>query len=63
MRARPAVKQILIAKMMQKWVLRAKYEFMDCACTPARARKNYGRLYDKYPEIAEKIGLHEFSAF
>jgi hypothetical protein len=63
MHARPAVKEILIAKMIQKWVLRSKYPFMDRRCTPARARKNYGRLFDKYPEIAVRLGLNQWSAF
>jgi hypothetical protein len=36
---------------------------VDLRCPPARARKNYQRLFYRYREIAEKIGLHEWSAF
>ena len=63
MHARPAVRQILIAKKMQKWVLLSKYSMRDHGGAQARARKNYQRLFYRYREIAEKIGLHEFSAF
>jgi hypothetical protein len=63
MNARQPVREILLGKMMLKWVLRSKYPFMDRSCTPARARKNYGRLFDKYPEIAVQLGLNEWSAF
>jgi hypothetical protein len=57
------VKEILLSKMMQKWVLIAQHPQVYPHFPPARARKNYARLFDKYPELAEKIGLHEFSAF
>jgi hypothetical protein len=48
---------------MHKWVLRWKYPFMDRSCAPARARKNYARLFDKYPEIAFRLGLNQWSAY
>jgi hypothetical protein len=63
MHARPPVKQILIAKKMQKWALIGKYPFVNRGCTAARARKNYARLFDKYPEIAARLGLNQWSAF
>jgi hypothetical protein len=63
MNARPQVRQILVAKKMQRWVMIAKHSFMDRSCPPARARKNYQRLFSKYREVATRIGLHEFSAY
>jgi hypothetical protein len=63
MHARPQVREILIRKKMQRWLLIAKHPFVDRSCPPARARKNYQRLFYRYRELAEKIGLYEFSAF
>jgi hypothetical protein len=40
-----------------------KCPLIDLRCPPARDRKNYQRLYYRYRGIAEKIGLHEWSAF
>jgi hypothetical protein len=63
MHARPQVKEILISKKMQRWCLIAQHSFVDKSCPTWRARKNYQRLFYRYREIAEKIGLHEWSAF
>jgi hypothetical protein len=63
MHARPQVKEILISKKMRRWCLVAQHPFMDRGCPTARARKNYQRLFYRYRELAEKIGLHELSAF
>jgi hypothetical protein len=63
MHARPQVREILVAKKMRRWVMIAKHPSVLKSYSPARARKNYGRLFNRYPEIAQKIGLHEFSAF
>jgi hypothetical protein len=48
---------------MKRWIMIAQHPFVDRSCPPARARKNYQRLFYRYRELAEKIGLHEFSAF
>jgi hypothetical protein len=54
MHARPQVRDILIAK---------KNEALVPGCKVFSARKNYSRLCAKYPEIMQKLGLNEFSAF
>lgn len=63
MHARPQVREILIRKKMQRWLLIAKHPFVDRSCPTARARKNYQRLCAKYPEIMRQIGLTDLSAF
>jgi hypothetical protein len=63
MHARPEVKEILIARKLLRWSAIAKCPLIDLRCPTARARKNYWRLFHRYREIAERIGLHEFSAF
>jgi hypothetical protein len=35
----------------------------DPKCPPSRARKNYWRLYARYPEIAAKLGLTVLSVY
>ena len=63
MHTRPQVKEILVAKNLQRWVMIAQHPFVDRSCPPARARKNYQCLFYRYRELAEKIGLDEWSAF
>ena len=63
MHARQPVKEILISRMMQKWVLIALYPQVYPQCPAWRARKNYQRLCAKYPHLMTKLGLNEFSAF
>lgn len=46
-----------------RWCRIAKYPSVDRSCPPARARKNYQRLFCRYREIAAKIGLYEWSAY
>jgi hypothetical protein len=53
----------VVGKKMQRLVMIAKHPLVDRTCSTARARKNYQRLFYRYREIAEEIGLHEFSAF
>jgi hypothetical protein len=63
MHARPQVREILIRKKMQRWLMIAKYPFIDRSCPTWRARKNYQRLCAKYPEIMQQVGLTDLSAF
>jgi hypothetical protein len=63
MNARPQVKEILIAKKMRRWWLVSHCRLIDPACPPWRARKNYQRLCSRYPQIMQRLGLDEFSAF
>jgi len=41
----------------------ARYSFIEPSFPRARARKNYWRLFHRYREIAERIGLHEWSVY
>jgi hypothetical protein len=61
--ARPVVKEFLIARKLKRWAAIAKCPLIDLRCPTARARKNYWRLFHRYREIAERIGLHEWSVF
>ena len=63
MNARPTVKEILVARKLQRWSMIARCQYIEPGFPRARARKNYQRLFYRYREIAEKIGLHEWSAF
>jgi hypothetical protein len=57
MHARPEIRQILIAKKLKRWSLIAKFPIIDPACPPSRARRNYWRLFAKYPQIAARLGM------
>lgn len=63
MRARKQVRDILVARKMLRWCNVARYPQLDPNCPPGRARKNFWYLWRKYPEIAAKLGLHEWSCF
>jgi hypothetical protein len=63
MNARPQVREILIAKKMKHWWVVAKCRLIDPTCPTWRARKNYARLCARYPEIMQRLGLHEFPAY
>jgi hypothetical protein len=63
MHARSQVKEILIAKKLLRWARIGRYEYVEPSFPRARARKNYWRLFHRYREIAERIGLHEWSVF
>ena len=56
MHGRPQVKEILIARKLQRWSAIAKCPLIDLRCPPARARKNYQRLSYRHRELAERIG-------
>jgi len=63
MHARPEIRDILIAKKMKRWIMIARYKFIDPSCPPARARRNYWRLIAKHPQIAAKLVLSELSVY
>lgn len=63
MYARPRVKEFLISKKLQRWVLIAHHPEVYPQFPAWRARKNYRRLCTRYPEIMHRLGLDEFSAY
>ena len=63
MNARPQVREILVARKLDRWVRIARYEYIEPSFPRARARKNFWRLFHRYPEIAQRIGLHEWSVY
>jgi hypothetical protein len=63
MNARPQVREILIAKKMKHWWVVAKCRLIDPTCPTWRAKKNYQRLCARYPEIMQRLGLNQFSAY
>jgi hypothetical protein len=63
MRARPQVREHLLARSMQKWALIGRYPSGHPNTSVARARRNFARLLGKYPHIAERLGLTMLSSF
>jgi hypothetical protein len=57
MRARPEIRQVLIAQKLRRWLLIAKFPFVDKNCPPSRARRNFWRLLQKHPAVGEKLGM------
>ncbi len=55
MRARPQVRDILIAHKLRYWSLRARYSYPNCS--QSRARRNFLRLLARHPEIARRMNL------
>jgi hypothetical protein len=63
MRARPEVRDILIAHKMRHWSLRAQYPTAFPNCSATRARRNLLRLLAKYPQIGKRLSLNVLSAY
>jgi hypothetical protein len=63
MHARSDVRDALIELKMRHWLTRARYPYIDPRCPAWRARKNYWRLVDKYPELAAKYGYQRRSVY
>ena len=62
MRARPRIREHLLARSMQKWALIGRHPSAFPNCPASRARRNFARLLTKYPQIAQRLGLDELSA-
>jgi hypothetical protein len=56
MRARPEVKETMIAAKIRRWRTIAKNP-QGFDINPSIARRNYWRLCKRYPEIMEKLGF------
>jgi hypothetical protein len=54
---------VIIAQTPQRWCMIAKYPALDPCCLPARARRNFHRLWARHPQIAQKLGLSATSAY
>lgn len=63
MRARPEVRDLLIAHKMRYWSLRAQYPSAFPNCSPLRARRNLLKLLAKYPQIGKRLSLSVLSAY
>jgi hypothetical protein len=61
--ARPVAKEILIARKLKRWSTICQCRHMEPSIPRARARKHYWRLFKRYRETAERIGLHEWSVY
>jgi hypothetical protein len=61
--ARREIREVLLMKKMRRWQAVATCPLLDRSCPPARARKNFWRLYKKYPEIAARLGLTATSVY
>jgi hypothetical protein len=63
MRARPKLREHLLARSMQKWALIGRYSSGHPNTSVAGARRNFARLLAKYPHVAERLGLDALSAY
>jgi hypothetical protein len=63
MNGRPEVRQLLLAKAMQRWALIGRNPTAFPNVSPSRARRNFSRLISKYPEIAKHLRLDVLSAY
>ena len=63
MNARRVIRDIIIAKKLQRFALIGRHKFIEPCYPRARARKNYWRLFRRYPEIAARLGLNEGSVY
>jgi hypothetical protein len=62
-RARPEVRDILIAHKLRFWSLRAQYPSAFPNCPAPRARRNFLKLLARHPKIARRLNLDLRSAY
>jgi hypothetical protein len=63
MHARPEVKEILISHKLRRWASIGRCPAAYPDCSPARARRNYARLFARHEEVARRLGLTTISAY
>jgi len=63
MHARPEIREILIAGKLKRWALIGQHPHAYPNCSPARARRNFSRLFSRYPQIAQRLGMTPVSAY
>jgi hypothetical protein len=63
MHARPEVREILIAGKLRRWALIGQHPHAYPNCSPAKARRNFSRLFSRYPQIAQRLGMTPISAY
>jgi len=63
MHARPEVREILIAGKLKRWALIGQHPHAYPHCSPARARRNFSKLFSRYPQIAQRLRLNAVSAY
>jgi hypothetical protein len=63
MRARPGVREHLLAMKMRKWASMGRCPAAYPNCSPARARRNYSRLFARHEELARRLGMTLLSAY
>ena len=57
MHARPEIREILIAGKLKRWALIGQHPHAYPNCSSARARRNFSRLFSRYPQIAKRLGM------
>jgi hypothetical protein len=63
MHARPEVREILISHKLRRWASIGRCPAAYPNFSPARARRNYSRLYARHVELARHLGLTAVSAY
>jgi hypothetical protein len=61
--ARPQIREHLLAKKMQRWALIGRCPSAYPNISPARARRNFSRLFTKYPTLAARLSLDILSPY
>jgi hypothetical protein len=63
MRAKPQLREHLLATKMKRWAIIGRCPSAYPNCSPARARRNFSRLLAKYPDLARQMNLDILSAY
>jgi hypothetical protein len=63
MRANPPIREHLLATKLKRWASIGRCPAAYPNFSPARARRNYSRLYARHEELAHRLGLTMTSAY
>jgi hypothetical protein len=63
MRAKPQLREHLLATKMKRWASIGRCPTAYPSCSLSQARRDYARLAARYPELASRLGMDSLSAY
>jgi hypothetical protein len=63
MRARPEIRERLLCTKLRRWARIGSNPHLYSNCSASRARRNYARLFARYPDLARRLNLTVASAY
>ena len=63
MHARPEIRERLLCSKLWRWARIGSNPHLYSNCSASRARRNYAKLFARYPDLARRMNLTIASAY